>query len=241
MTWTAAGSWLFSGNSALTVNNQAAGNLLLVEVTNKSNNTVTCTGLSGGGATWTLLGTSFSTATPQTLSFSVFAGTVTATGAGTATPSWSGTAPGSYELNGHEFHSTAGSWTFDAQGNLASGGTANWASLTPAAAGELYFGSEYNQSGGGAVAGSTSGYVYNSNANANGQAYNPSCPSGVATFPVWGDTSPRAGVMVLMQESGGAPAAPFYPARQPARSRTPQPYALGRPGLLYANSVQQVP
>ena len=123
MTWTAAGTWRFSGNAALSLSNQAVGNLLLVEVTNKSNNTVTCTGLTGGGATWTPLGTTFTTGTPQALTFAVFAGAVTSTGAQTATPTWSGTAPASYELNGREFSSTAGSWALDgSQGNLASGG-----------------------------------------------------------------------------------------------------------------------
>ena len=87
MTFAATGSNLFSNAAALTVNNQGTGNLLMVEVSNYINCTVWATGLTGGGATWTLLGTKFS-GTTNAYSSAVFAGTVTATGAGTATPTW---------------------------------------------------------------------------------------------------------------------------------------------------------
>ena len=186
MTFAATGSFLFSNSAALTVNNQGTGNLLVVEVLNYTNSTVWATGLSGGGATWAQAGVEFS-GTTNPYASSVFLGTVTATGTGTATPTWSGTAPGGYEIDGHEFTSTAGSWAFVTQGNLDSTSTNSWPSLT-AQAGDLYYGGASATGGGGAVAGSTSGYTYNVNANNDGSAFNPNCGAG-ATFPVWGDTN----------------------------------------------------
>ena len=190
MTFAATGSFLFSNSAALTVNNQGTGNLLVVEVLNYTNSTVWATGLSGGGATWTQAGVEFS-GTTNPYASSVFLGTVTATGAGTATPSWSGTTPGGYEIDGHEFTSTVGSWAFIMQGNLDSTSTNSWPSLT-AQAGDLYFGGASATGGGGAVGGSTSGYTYNVNANNDGSAFNPNCGAG-ATFPVWGDTNELSG------------------------------------------------
>jgi len=209
VTWTAPGAWLFANSTGLTVSNQAIGNLLLVGVTNTSNNTVWCTGLSGGGATWVLVGTKFA-GTAIADYFTLFAGTVTATGAGTVTPSWSGTTPAGYHLDGHEFSSSVGAWSLDVQGTVDAV-TGSWASLTPCSNGELYFGFEDNL--GSAGAGSTSGYVYSVNASSAGRAYNLSCPSGVATFPTWTDsTDTRSGIMVLMREVTPAPAAlaPLY-------------------------------
>ncbi len=204
MTFAATGAFLFSNNAALATNNQAVGNLLVVEVVNYTNSTVWCTGLSGGGATWTQAGVKF-LGTASACSAVVFLGRVTTTGAGTATPSWSGTAPSGYEINGHEFTSTMGSWAFDVQGNLdVGGGTNSWPSLTPGSgAGELYFG--YASDSAGASPGTTSGYTYSVNGNSDGVAFNPNCGAG-ATFPVWADSSHFFGVAVLIAETavGGA-------------------------------------
>ena len=57
--------------------------------------------------------------------FTLFAGTVTATGVGSVTASWSGTTPGGFYLFGHEFHSSVGSWSLDVQGNLDSAAATN--------------------------------------------------------------------------------------------------------------------
>lgn len=204
MTWTTVGSWLYAGNtSSIALTNQAVGNLLLIEVHNFQNNTVTATSMTGGGATWVRVGTSFTSSVGFAATHALFAGTVTATGAQTATVTWSGTAPTTNFLEeGREFHSSVGSWSLDVQGNLDLTATKNWFSLTPATAGELYFGSEVNA--GTAVAGATSGYVSNVNAFSCGAAYNLSCAQGVATFPVWGDTDNRCGIMVLMREGAAA-------------------------------------
>ncbi len=212
MTFAASGAFLFSNNAALTVSNQGIGNLLVVEVLNYTNSTVWCTGLSGGGATWTQAGVKFS-GTTNAYSAAVFLGKVTATGGGTVTPSWSGTAPSGYEINGHEFTSTAGSWAFDVQGNLDVAGTNSWPSLTPGSgSGELYFGfSAANP----ASAGSTSGYTYSVNANMDAVAFNPACGAG-ATFPVWADSTQSFGIAVLIAETAAAP-----PAAAPASRAAP--------------------
>lgn len=205
MTWTTVGSWLYAGNtSSIALTNQAVGNLLLIEVHNFQNNTVTATSMSGGGATWTRIGNPFTSSVGFAATHALFAGTVTTAGAGTATVTWSGTAPTTnFLVEGREFHSTVGSWSLDVQGNFDTASTKNWASLTPGGSGELYFGSEVNAAT--AVAGTTTGYVWNVNVFSCGAAYNLSCASGVATFPVWGDTDSRCGIAVLMRE-GAAPA-----------------------------------
>ena len=138
------------------------------------------------------------------------------------TISWSGTAPGDF-VAGHEFSSTVGSWALDTQGHVDSSGTNTWASLTPAGAGELYFG--YCADAGSAAAGSTSGYTYEVDAQSNGLAFNPAC-TGSAQAPVWGDAGQAFGVMVLVKETAAAFTAP--PNRPPRRvaSRTPA-------GLIY--------
>ena len=200
MTWTVTGSWLGATTSTLTANNQAIGNLLVVEVINTQNSTVWATALSGGGATWQLAGVKFS-GTTNANAAAVFLGTVTATGAGTITPTWSGTTPNAIAWAGHEFHSSVGSWLFDKQGNLDSTGTNSWPSMSPTyGVGELYFGFIFDSSN--AVSGTTSGYVYNANVDAvnDGAAYNLSCPS-TATFPVWGDSTQAFGIAILVAET----------------------------------------
>ena len=201
MTWSPVGSWLGASSASLTVSNQAVGNLLVAEVISYDN-VVWCTGLTGGGVTWTLAGVKFAGSTNAWYA-TVFFGHVTATGAGTAVPSWSGTAP-AFEIAGHEFHSTVGSWALDKQGNLDSAGTANWPSLTPAGSGELYFGFSIEKAT--ASAGSTTGFTYGLNADTDGDcgAFNPACGSG-ATYPVWGDSGQEFGIAVLVSDAAGSP------------------------------------
>lgn len=215
MTFAAAGSFLFSASTtSLTMANVGAGNLLLVSVYNYTNATVTCTGLSGGGATWTQLGTTF-TGTVNAMTETVFAGKVTATGAGTATATWSGATPAG-EINGHEFTSTVGSWSLDVQGNLDSAtNNAPWPSLTPATNGELYFGTAGFT--GTVSAGSTTGYTYSLNANGDGCVFDPACTVSVATHPVWGgNTNNQFGVMVLVKEAAAAVKPSIFPGRSQA-------------------------
>jgi hypothetical protein len=48
---------------------------------------------------------------------------------------------------------------------------------------------------------------------------------------------PWAVIAAAFKLTGGAAVTPFFPKNQPARSRIPSPYALGRPGLLYVDSL----
>ena len=191
----------FGGNPAATtfsLTPNTAGDLILVEIIDPSGSTVVPTSLSSSNVTWLPLGTPF-TGSTNVRSAQVFIGTVTSTGTATVTTGWSGTPPSSIHYAGQEFSSTAGasSVTLNVQGNLDSTGTSTWASLTPAAAGELYFG--FALDSGSAVAGSTPGYTYNANVdgNGNGLAYNPACTSS-AQAPVWGDAGQAIGIMVLV-------------------------------------------
>jgi hypothetical protein len=204
----ATGSFLYGSSTTggtLAVNNQGVGNLLLVvAITEFSGATVTCTGLSGGGATWTEIGTGFLGVNNTGFYAQTFAGTVTATGTGSVTPSFSGT-PSLWELEGHEFTVAGGVWSLDVRGNLdaAFPGQAAWPSLTPATDRELYFGYAIDSSVG--SAGTTSGYVYSVNSANECSAYNLSCAVGVATHPVWANTTEIFGGMVLMQAGASPP------------------------------------
>ena len=216
MTWTAAGSFLFVDTASLSMNNQNIGDLVLLEILQYSNRTTTVTGITGGGCTWTEIATYVGV--NFTYFVSVWAGKVTATGTQTATPTWSSTLPG-FEVNGHEFISSVGSWAVDVVGEIdTSSGTANMASLTPATNGELYFGFSGNSAT--ATAGSTPGYVYNTNGEGDATCYNLSCPAGVATFPVWGNAGQEIGIMLLMAETGGAPAVGHSLVRSQAVKRS---------------------
>jgi hypothetical protein len=198
VTFAAVGSSIQEFNtSSFSLTPGGVGNLILLEINNKSNNTVTCNGVSSSNVTWAQMGTSHAGATQLTAV--IFAGKVTSTSAATVTLTWNGTTPGSYQADGQEFSSTQGAWSLDTQGNLDGSGTNTWPSLTPAGSGELYFGYAYNSVG--ASAGSTSGYTYVVDAHANGMAYNPAC-SGSAQAPVWGDSTQIFGIMILVEETG---------------------------------------
>ena len=205
MTFAAVGS-SFGGNPGATtfsLTPNTIGDLILVEVASPGGTTVIPTSLSSSNVTWTTFGTSFS-GTTNIRTAQVFAGKVTSTSTATVTVTWSGTAPASILYAGQEFSSTAGAWALDVQGHIDSSGTNTWASLTPAAAGELYFG--YARNAVNAIAGSTSGYTYIINADTqdNGMAYNPACTSS-AQVPVWGDSTQNFGIMVLVKETGSTP------------------------------------
>lgn len=203
MSWSAVGGIIHATTSTFSLTPGGAGDLILLEVTT-GNATSSCTGVSSSNVTWIQVGTTF-TGSGNPNAASVFAGTVTSTSTQTVTLSFSG-APSTIRADGQEFSSTAGSWAIDgSQGNLDTGATNTWVSLTPSASGALYWGYAFDS--GTATAGSTPGYVYVPDANGNGMAYNLSCASGVATAPVWGDSGFAFGIMVLMKETGTIPAA----------------------------------
>ena len=219
MTYTAVGS--LTGASvagamtsfSLTTGSAASGEFVLCEVLDFGG-ARTATALSSSNATWAALGSPAAT-TNGPAHCQVFLGTVTAASTATVTITWGAGATGSFEgCAFQEFSSTTGIPVLDKQGTLDSTGTSNWVSLTPAAAGEAYFG--YAENASSAISGSTSGYTYNASVdgNGNGAAYNPNCGAS-ATFPVWGDTNEQAGIMVLVMPP---PAAGGSPQARPGRT-----------------------
>lgn len=194
MSFAAVGSFIQSGSNTVNLNNQGIGNLVLLEIIVES--TAIVTSISGGGCTWKQISTVF-TGTATVYTASIWTGTVITLGTQTATVNVSAGTP-TVRIAGSEFSSTAKAWALDTQGNLDSGsGTNTWPSLTPTMAGELYFGFAIDL--GSDVAGSTTGYTYNSTSAGNGCAWNPNCAHATQT-PVWGDSGQRFGSMVLIKE-----------------------------------------
>jgi hypothetical protein len=197
MTFAAVGSIIQATSSSFSLTPHTVGDLILIEVSGSSS-AVYPVSLSSSNVTWSSWG--YYRGTANGYSAAVFAGKVTAASAATVTVAWSGTAPSLIFVDGQEFSSTVGSWALDQIGHIdTTGANSTWAALTPAGAGELYFG--YADDPGTAVAGSTSGYTYVVDAQSDAMAYNPACTS-AAQAPVWGDTGQAFGMMVLVKETG---------------------------------------
>jgi hypothetical protein len=230
VTFAAVGSLLQTITTSLTVAPTATGQLVLVEVVAESN-TVFCNGISGGNSTWVQLGTNFLGTVTDAYFCSVFAGKSTATGSAAATLTFSGTTP-VIRCAGQIFSSTVGSWALDgSQGNLNSAGTNTSPSLTPAGAGDLYFG--YFIDEGTATAGATSGYTYDVDAHSNGLCFNPACTS-AAQAPVWGDSGLALGVAVLLREAAVATAAAAGAGSVTAKSAQSPTAAVAAAGAVAA-------
>jgi hypothetical protein len=205
VTYTAVGSSTSGANgsalASFSLTPNGAGNFILAEVAN-FRGTAVAAALSSANVSWSLLGSSFSGTNfvSQGCTAQCFIGVVTSTSTATVTITWGpGTNTVFTSVAFQEFSSTTGIPVLDVQGHIDTGSAnSNWASLTPAASGELYWG--YALANGTAAAGSTTGYVYtpNSDHSSDGAAYNLSCAAGTATFPVWGDTVQAFGIMVLM-------------------------------------------
>jgi len=194
MSFTAAGSIIQTDSTSLSLNLQTVGNLVLFEVL--SDNGAPCAGITGGGCSWTLLGTPIAGSVNSGWEAVIFAGTVMTTGSSTATLSFNGS-PSTIRAAGQEFHSSLGSWTLDQQGTRDSAGTTALPSLTPTVAGELYFGYFFDVTP--SVVGSTSGYTYSPDIHSNSMVFNPSC-NGATQSPTMGDTGSTFGVAVLIRE-----------------------------------------
>ena len=224
MSWASVGSFFFSTSTSFTLTPSGVGNLYMLEVNQFANSTVWASGVSSSNVTWTQVGTHI-LATGRAGTSTLWMGTVTAASGATVTISWSGTTPGSLVIDGHEFSSTAGSWAADNTALLNGSGTNTWPSIAAASAGELYFGAAVDN--GTCVAGSTSGFTYNVNADSCGAAYNLSCSSGTVAGPVWGDSQHMFGVMALIQEISPSP--PAMPVQVPPGRRSPQAFRFRPP------------
>ena len=184
-----------SSSYSLTTHNN--GDYVLLEMVV---NTHAATGVSGGGCTWTQVSTTVSLpnlgGTGGAGFGNVWLGKVTSAGTASATVTFAASLGGSNSrFVAREFSTTTGVAAFDVQGSVTSP-TANWASLTPSGVGELYWG--YCEDDASAVAGSTPGFVYETDVNENGEGYCLNVSS--AYTPVWGDSTMQAGVMVLIRE-----------------------------------------
>jgi hypothetical protein len=201
VTFTAVGSLIQQTATSFSLTPHAVGDLILLEIIQITNATVTVTGVSSSNVTWVQMGSGATYSQGANVgTAALFAGKVTSTSAATVTISWSGTTPATIFADGQEFSSTVGSWLLDVQGNLNSAsGTSTWPSLTPRAAKELYFGFGFDT--GTAVAGSTTGFTYDVDSHGNGVAFNPACAVS-AQAPVWGDSGFTFGIMVLVREPG---------------------------------------
>ena len=183
-TFTPVGSMQFpdTGQSVgmSTVN---TGDLLVCQVVS-TDRTNWCTGLSGASVTWTQVTTVVQGVTENFSAVGFFGVVNTPVTNQNLTPSWQlGTAP-TFHTRIREFTVSTGQWFLDTFGSIDSAGTASWASLTPAAAGELYWGWAGNS--GTASPGTTSGFTYELDLDGDGAAFNPACGSG-AVQAVWAD------------------------------------------------------
>ena len=215
MTWTAVSpnpAGAIHNVTSASITTHAVGNLIVL-VNTLHSDTAFPTGVSSSRVTWTKVpgsDSSFSNAAistaPAQWQGNIWLGTVNSTGTDTVTFTYTGgVTPSFTNAVMQEFTSSVGSWHVDTFTFLNSAaGTAAWPSLTPAGSGELYLGFAWNQ--GSAVSGSTSGYVYNANADgaSNGMAYNLNCASGTATAPTWGDSTETYGLMVLVAEGAAS-------------------------------------
>ena len=192
-------------SSAYSLTTHTAGDYVLLETVV---NTHAATAVSGGlgGGTWTQISTTVSLpnlgGTGGAGFGNVWLGKVTSAGTANVTVTFAASLGGSNSrFVAREFSTTTGVVAFDVQGSVTSA-TANWASLTPSKAGELYWG--FCEDGSSAVAGSTPGFTYETDANGNGEGYNLNVS---APFqPAWGDSTMQAGVMVLIREVFPLPA-----------------------------------
>jgi hypothetical protein len=202
VTFTAAGSLTSAENAvagtsttyALTT--VTAGNFILASL---SNNSQPASAVSSTRVTWTKLTADFTfTSTSPSLINNIWLGTVNSAGSDTVTVTFAASMAGNNSrFDAREFHSSVGSVFLDKTGTVGPTASANWATLTPAGPGELYWG--WSEDSGSAVAGSTSGFVYEPDSHSNQAGYCLSVSS--AYTPVWGDAGAIGGVMVLMTET----------------------------------------
>lgn len=197
--FTVTGMPFSSAASTINLTTVAIGAALVVEVITEST-TLQAVSLSSSNATWAQL---VAPTVVGSTTCTVFIGQVTAAGADVITIGYSSGAPVT-RSSGIEVSAAAGfaSISLDTSGTV-NAVTDTFPSLTPAAAGEFYFGYALNANI--ATVGATPGYFYSTDANGNGQCYNPACGAG-AQAPVWGDTPADQlnGIAVLLKSAGAS-------------------------------------
>jgi hypothetical protein len=185
--------------TTLSVNPQTVGDVLVV-MDEQDDNAVTTTSLSGGGVTtWSRAIQYVGTGEPR--EYELWYGQVTSTGSSTITFTLSGSIVGhNAEYEAQEFTAGLGSssvWTLDTTNHQenSSSTTLTYPSLTPAGAGELYFG--FIDMPNPPSAGSTPGVTYYTTPDANQIAYDPASGSG-ALQPTSTQGSPAASSAIAL-------------------------------------------
>ena len=190
--FTAVGGLIQGTSLTPSVTAHAAGDVIVLHVTTEGN--APPTGISGGDATWTQVGTTLRGSVNSGLSAAVYEGTVTTAGTAQATVTTSGT-PSAVRIAGQEYNPGPGqTGVLVSQANLDVTGTSTGPSITPTGSNELY--SFYGFDTGTGSAGSTPGYTYQVDSNGNVYTFDPASP---AQPPAFGDSNIAFGIAVLME------------------------------------------
>lgn len=186
----AVGSAFHATATTFTLVPSATGNLVLCEVISETSADY-ATALSSSNVTWSVL---VAHQVIGSYASTVFMGEVTAASSATVTVTLSAGAP-TLRIAGHEFSCSTGFASVALDTSGAVNAAAAFPSLTPAAAGELYWGFAVASST--ATAGTTSGYSYAIDGNGDPSAWNPGCTSS-AQAPNAGGSGTLKGVAVLL-------------------------------------------
>ena len=203
---TAVGTLASADGSALTtlaVSPKTVGDVLAVFAQVSSVSGTTLTSVSGGGVTTWTKAMQFNGSVGADAE--LWYGKVTTTGSSTITFTWSGSITGHIaEYGAQEFSAGLGAstvWAMDKAGSLngASSTSVPFPSLTPSAAGELYFG--YSVVANSASAGSASGFTYAVTAEANAVAYDTNVSGAVSPVATQSPAGTSSAVGMLLSAS----------------------------------------
>jgi hypothetical protein len=219
--------------NGFTLTPSAVGDFILLWVTSETLADF-ATALSSSNVTWTVLvaHTAF-TSVVQT----VFIGQVTSASGAAVTITFSAGSP-TLRIAWQEFSCTAGyaAVALDASGTVNAASNGTMPVVTPSRAGDLYAGYVFDTGSG--VAGTTSGYVYQLDANSNQYAYNLNCANATQT-PNIGDTGGTMGIGVMLYVLG-APAGAASgtgAALQPSATVTANPSAALGTGAAFTRNA----
>ncbi len=198
-----------NGVGTLSVSPHNVGDALVLTA-KISSATATVTSVSGGGVTsWTKM-TSFEDNASHDLE--IWVGTVTTAGSSHVSVSYSASVSAdSIELTSQEFTAGLGTssvWTKDKAAGQNNGSSTTVASpaLTPSDTGELYVG--YSRSPGQVLAGTTSGFTYDSTVLGNIFLYDPAVSSAAAPTSTQSPANTSAAVGALITVSSSATSSP---------------------------------
>jgi hypothetical protein len=171
------------------------------------------TALSSSNVTWTALGSHLASAAGNNVTVSLFLGQVTTASLATVTATFNTGSP-SIRAAGQEFSNTLGfsAVTLDASGTVDLAANGAMPPVTPTRSGDLYWGYVWDTGTG--SNGTTSGYVYQLDANSNQTAYNLSCANATQS-PNIGDTNGTTGIAVMLYEASAVVPGPGISVQLP--------------------------